>query len=82
MKYALTLFALLTGGLGVMAVTTSEPAHAMVYCQYIEYPANCVARSGVRLVARPVGRAARANASVDRRGAVNRGGPVNRAGRR
>ena len=34
MKYALTLFALLMGGIGVMTVTTSEPAHAVVYCQY------------------------------------------------
>jgi hypothetical protein len=76
MKYALTLFALLTGGIGVMAVTTSQPANAVVYCQYIGYPASCVARPGVRLVARPAARAARANASV------NRGGPVNRAGRR
>jgi hypothetical protein len=77
MKYALTLFALLTGGIGVMAVTTSEPAHAVVYCQYIDYPANCIVRPGARLVARPVARAAvRSNASV------NRGGPVNRAGRR
>ena len=77
MKYALTLFAVLTGGIGVMAITTSEPAHAVVYCQYIDYPASCVARPGVRLVARPGARAAvRANASV------NRGGPVNRAGRR
>jgi hypothetical protein len=74
MKYALTLFALLTGGLGLMAVTTSKPAHAVVYCQYIGYPASCVARPGVRLVARPVARAANAS--------VNRGGPVNRAGRR
>ena len=76
MKYALTLFAVIVGGIGGVAVTTSAPAHAQVACQYINYPANCVARPGVRLVARPVARAARANASV------NRGGPVNRAGRR
>ena len=81
MKYALTLFAVLIGAIAGMAVTTSGPAHAVVYCQYISYPANCVARPGVRLVARPVARAARANAH-DNRSAVNRGGPVNRAGRR
>jgi hypothetical protein len=87
MKYALTLFALLVGGIGVMTVTTSKPAHAIVYCTYIDYPANCVARPGVRLVARPVARgAARAHAYDNRgtvgRSTVNRGGPVNRAGRR
>ena len=81
MKYALTLFAVTIGGIAGMAVTTSAPAHAQAACQYINYPAGCVARPGVQLVARPVARgvargAARANASV------NRGGPVNRAGRR
>ena len=83
MKYALTLFAVMIGGIGGVAVITSAaPAHAQTYCQYINYPAGCIARPGARLVARPVARgvargAARANAS-----AVNRGGPVNRAGRR
>jgi hypothetical protein len=77
MKYTLTLFAVMVGGIGGAAVTTSAPAHAQTYCQYINYPANCIVRPGARLVARPVARgAARANASV------NRGGPVNRAGRR
>ncbi len=76
MKCALTLFAVLISGIGGLAVTTSGPAHAVVYCTYIEYPANCVARPGVRLVARPLARTAA------RAGTVNRGGPVNRAGRR
>jgi hypothetical protein len=76
MKYALTLFAVLIGGIGAAAVTTSGPAHAVVYCTYIGYPANCVARAGVRLVARPVAR------SAAHAGTANRGGPVNRAGRR
>jgi hypothetical protein len=76
MKCALTLFAVLISGIGGLAVTTSGPAHAVVYCTYIEYPANCVARPGVRLVARPFARTAA------RAGTVNRGGPVNRAGRR
>jgi hypothetical protein len=76
MKYSLTLVAVLIGGIGGVTMTTSGPAHAVVYCQYIDYPASCVARPGVRLVARPVAR------GVARAGTVNRGGPVNRAGRR
>jgi hypothetical protein len=75
MKYALTLSAVLISGIVGVAVTTSGPAHAVVYCQYISYPANCVARPGVRLVARPVARGVA-------RSTVNRGGPVNRVGRR
>ena len=55
----------------------SGPAHAVVYCQYISYPANCVARPGVRLVARPVAHAAARPGTP-----MNRGGPVNRVGRR
>jgi hypothetical protein len=77
MKYALTLFAVLIGGIGVVAVTTSGPAHAVVYCQYTNYPANCVVRPGVRLVARPVARAAARPGTP-----TNRGGPVDRVGRR
>jgi len=77
MKYTLTLFAALIGGIGGMTVATSSPAQAVVYCQYINYPANCVARPGVRLVARPVARAA-----VRPGTPTNRGGPVDRAGRR
>ena len=79
MKYALTLFAVVTGGIAALTVTTSAPAQAQTYCQYINYPANCIVRPGVRLVARPIARGAAA-ARAD--GAVNRGGPVNRAGRR
>jgi hypothetical protein len=87
MKTYLVLFAALIGGISGMAVTTSEPAHAVVYCQYIDYPANCVARPGVRLVARPVARAATVGVGVAGVGVrpgtpANRGGPVNRAGRR
>ena len=77
MKYVLTLSAALVGGIVGMAVTTSSPAHAVVYCQYISYPANCVARPGVRLVARPVARGA-----VRAGTPTNRGGPVDRVGRR
>jgi hypothetical protein len=85
MKYALTLFAAMTGGIVGLTATTSAPAQAQTYCQYINYPANCIVRPGARLVARPVARgaaAARADGAINRRGAVNRGGPVNRAGRR
>jgi hypothetical protein len=77
MKRALTLAAMLIGGIGAMTVTTTGPAHAVVYCSYINYPANCVVRPGVRLVARPVARAA-----VRPGTPMNRGGPVNRVGRR
>jgi hypothetical protein len=80
MKKALALAVLATAGMGGMALTTSEPAHAVVYCQYVSYPANCVARPGVRLVARPVARAA--TVGVRHGTATNRGGPVNRVGRR
>ena len=79
MKYALTLSAALMSVVGGIAVLTPEPAQAVVYCTYINYPANCVVRPGVRLVARPVARAA------VRGGAVHRGninGGVNRVGRR
>jgi hypothetical protein len=85
-RIALALFAVLTGGMGTM-VATSEPAHAVVYCTYIDYPANCVARPGVVLRARPVARAVTPGVGAPgvgvRRGTVgNRGGPVNRRGRR
>jgi hypothetical protein len=62
---------------GVMFVGTTEPAGAVVYCQYVSYPAGCVARAGVVLRPRPVARAA-----VRPGTPMNRGGPVNRAGRR
>ena len=76
MKYAMMLSAALIGGLGGLAVATSEPAHAVVYCQYIDYPASCVARPGVRLVARPVARAAVRHGAVHHRSGVNRNGGV------
>ena len=61
------------------AVTLSPaPAEAVVYCQYVEYPAGCVARAGVVLRPRPVARAAvRHNAGGNANGGVNRVG-VNR----
>jgi hypothetical protein len=54
MKYALTLIAMMTGGVVGLTVTTSAPANAQTYCQYVNYPANCIVRPGARLVARPV----------------------------
>lgn len=80
MKYALTLSAALMSAVGVIAVVNPEPAQAVVYCTYIDYPANCVARPGVRLVARPAARAAVRHGGVHHRGNVN--GGVNRVGRR
>jgi hypothetical protein len=87
MKTALVLFAVTIGSISGMVVTTSGPAHAVVYCQYIDYPANCVVRAGARLVARPGVRAATVGVGAPGVGVragtpTNRGGPVDRAGRR
>jgi len=67
---------------------SSEPASAVVYCQYVSYPVGCVARAGVVLRPRPVARAV-ATPGVGAPGVgvrpgtpMNRGGPVNRVGRR
>ena len=74
MKLSIAMSALLITGF--MAASTEE-AGAVVYCQYVSYPAGCIVRLGVVLRARPVARA------VARPGtAMNRGGPVNRVGRR
>ena len=52
---------------------SSAPAAAVVYCQYVAYPAGCVARAGVVLRPRPVARAAvRHNAGGNANGGVNR----------
>jgi hypothetical protein len=66
-----------------------EPANAVVYCQYVEYPAGCIVRPGVVLRPRPVGTVGVGTVGVGapgvgvRRGTpTNRGGPVDRAGRR
>jgi hypothetical protein len=62
--------------LGLAGLTlTPAPARAVVYCQYVEYPAGCVARAGVVLRPRPVARAAvRHNAGGNLNGGVNRVG--------
>ena len=79
MKLSIMLSVLLIAGF--MAVTT-KPASAVVYCQYVEYPAGCTVRAGVVLRPRPVARAV-ATPGVGAVGTpMNRGGPVDRVGRR
>lgn len=79
MKLSIALLTLLTAG---FLTAGTQEASAVVYCQYISYPAGCIVRPGVRLVARPVARAV----VTPRVGVVgtpmNRGGPVNRVRRR
>ena len=65
--------------LGFVA-TSTEKAGAVVYCQYVAYPAGCVVRPGVVLRPRPVARAA-AREAVRPGTPMNRGGPVNRVGK-
>ena len=83
MKLSISLSALLIVG---FVVASSEPASAVIYCQYISYPAGCIVRPGVVLVARPVARAV-VTPGVGAPGVgvrvgtpMNRGGPVNRVG--
>ena len=64
---------------GFVAASTEE-AVAVVYCQYVSYPAGCIVRPGVVLRPRPVARAA-AREAVRPGTPMNRGGPVNRVGR-
>ena len=72
----------ISGALAFAGLTFSTaPADAVVYCTYVGYPANCVARAGVVLRPRPVARAA-AREAVRPGTPGNRGGPVDRAGRR
>ena len=65
-KIALGLFAVLIGGIGMVA-TTSKPAHAIIYCTYVGYPVGCVARAGVVLRPRPVARAATVGTAIKRK---------------
>jgi hypothetical protein len=74
MKLSITLSALL---MATFMAVTPEPASAVVYCQYVDYPVGCSVRAGVVLRPRPVARAA-----VTHGTAMNRGGPVDRVGRR
>jgi hypothetical protein len=74
MKLIIVLSALLVTG---FLAAGTEKANAVVYCQYIDYPAGCVVKRGVVLRPRPVARAAVVPGTP-----MNRGGPVNRVGRR
>ena len=85
MKIQIALSALL---IPAFMAASSEPASAVVYCQYVSYPAGCVVRPGVVLRPRPVARAV-VTPGLGARGVgvrpgtpMNRGGPVNRVGRR
>jgi hypothetical protein len=50
MKRLIAISALLITG---FVVASTEKASAVVYCQYVEYPAGCVVRPGVVLRPRP-----------------------------
>ncbi len=79
MKLSIALSTLLVAGSIAASV---EPASAVTYCQYVEYPAGCTVRAGVVLRPRPVARAV-VTPGVGAVGTpMNRGGPVDRAGRR
>lgn len=77
-KFVMLLTALILSS-GFVTASTQE-AGAVVYCQYISYPAGCIVRPGVVLRPRPVARAA-AREAVRPGVPMNRGGPVNRVGR-
>jgi len=85
MKLSIALSALLITG---FVAASPEKASAVVYCQYVEYPAGCVVRPGVVLRPRPVARAVvtpgvgAPGVGVRPGARMNRGGPVNRVGRR
>ncbi len=61
----------------LLGLAAATPARAVVYCQYVDYPAGCVVRPGVVLRPRPVARAA-----VRHNIGGNANGGVNRVGRR
>ncbi len=76
-KHHRVTLALATFSLAFMALSAmSDNANAaVVYCTYIGYPSGCVARPGVRLVARPAGVGA-----VTAPRPTNQNGGVNRVG--
>lgn len=79
MKLSIALSTLLVAGFVAAGV---EPASAVVYCQYVDYPVGCTVRAGVVLRPRPVARAV-VTPGVGAPGTpTNRGGPVDRVGRR
>src|SRR5947208_7489253 len=84
MKFSIALFGFLVAGL---APASTRDANAVVYCQYVHYPAGCVVRPGVVLRPRPVARAV-VTPGVGAPGVggrpgtpMTRGGAINRAGR-
>lgn len=88
MKIKLAISALIVSGATIMI---PEAATAVVYCQYINYPPNCVVRPGVVLAPRPAVRAAtpgagapgvgvRPGVGVGAPGPGVVGGPANRGG--
>jgi hypothetical protein len=85
MKLSIALSTLLITG---FLAASSQQASAVVYCQYVSYPAGCIVRPGVVLRPRPVARAVvtpgvgAAGVGVRAGTPMNRGGPVNRVGRR
>jgi hypothetical protein len=52
MKLSIAISALLITG---FVAASTEKVSAVVYCQYVEYPAGCVAKPGVKLRPRPAG---------------------------
>jgi hypothetical protein len=52
MKLSIALSALLITG---FVAASTEKASAVVYCEYISYPAGCVVKPGVVLRPRPAG---------------------------
>jgi hypothetical protein len=78
MKIGIALSVLLITG---FVAASTEKASAVVYCQYVEYPAGCIVRPGVVLRPRPVAGAV-AREAVRPGTPMNRGGPVDRVGRR
>jgi hypothetical protein len=52
MKLSIALSALLV--IGFVAASAEKASAAVVYCQYVDYPAGCVVRPGVVLRPRPV----------------------------
>ena len=85
MKLSIALSTLLITG---FLTASTQEASAVVYCQYVSYPAGCIVKPGVVLRPRPVARAV-VTPGVGAPGVgvlpgtpMNRGGPVNRVGRR
>ena len=56
---------------GLQVSLNPAPAKAVVYCQYVEYPAGCVAKAGVVLKPPPVARAASITPAAMQMGASN-----------